>query len=85
MLRDGEELGCWENDGVTHIFWPESRYSPDALQDLRRAMSMFGIDPDAAGLTINAVPDKDWNATWAASLTPIRLGQIGRASCRERV
>ena len=75
MLRDGEELGCWENDGVIHIFWPESRWSPDALQDLRRAMSMFGIDPDAAGLTINAVPDKDWNATWAASLTPIRLGQ----------
>jgi len=75
MLLDGEELGCWENDGVIHIFWHEARWSPEALQDLRRTMSVLGIDPDAAELTINAVPDKDWNATWAASLTPIRLGK----------
>ena len=75
MLQDGEEFGCWENDGVIHIFWPEPRWSPDALEDLRRAMSLFGIDPTAAGLTIKTVPDKDWNAAWAASLTPIRLGR----------
>ena len=75
MLFGGEELGCWENDGVIHIFWPEPRWSPEALEDLRRTLLIFGIDPEAAGLTINAVPDKDWNATWAASLTPIRLGR----------
>ena len=75
MLQDGEELGCWENDGFIHIFWPESRWSPETLQDLRRSMSVFGIDPNAADLTINTVPDEDWNATWAASLTPIRLGR----------
>ena len=75
MLQDGEELGCWENDGVIHIFWPESRWSPDALEDLRRTLLLFGIDPDAADLTIETVPDKDWNAPWIASLTPIRLGR----------
>jgi ribosomal protein L11 methyltransferase len=75
MLSGGEELGCWENDGVIHIFWPGPRWSPEALEDLRRTLLIFGIDPEAAGLTINAVPDKDWNATWAASLTPIRLGR----------
>ena len=75
MLHGGEELGCWENDGVIHIFWPESRWSRETLEDLRRTMSVFGIDTEAAGLTINTVPDKDWNATWAASLTPIRLGR----------
>jgi len=75
MLSGGEELGCWENDGVIHIFWPESRWSPEALEDLRRVLSIFGIDPTAAGLTVETVPDKDWNATWAASLTPIRLGR----------
>ena len=74
MLQGGEELGCWENDGVIHIFWPESRWSPEALEDLRRTLSIFGIDPDDAGLSVKTVPDKDWNATWAASLTPIRLG-----------
>jgi ribosomal protein L11 methyltransferase len=75
MLNGGEELGCWENDGIIHIFWPESHWSPEARGDLLRALSAFGIDHDAAGLTIETVPDRDWNATWAASLTPINLGQ----------
>ena len=75
MLSGGEELGCWENDGVIHIFWPEPRWSTDALQDLRRTLSVFGIDPDVAGLTVETVPDRDWNATWAASLAPIHLGR----------
>jgi len=75
MLQNGEELGCWENDGVIHIFWPESRWSPERLEDLLRVISAFGIDPNAAGLTIKTVPDRDWNATWAASLTPILLGR----------
>ena len=75
ILSDCEELGGWENNGEIHIFWPEPLWSPDVLEDLRRAMSVFGIDPDAAGLTIETVPDKDWNAIWTASLTPIRLGR----------
>jgi len=75
MLSGGEELGCWESDGVIHIFWPESRWSPEAADDLRHTLSIFGIDPSAAGLTIESVPDKDWNAAWAASLTPIALGR----------
>ncbi|MCL2877895.1 MAG: 50S ribosomal protein L11 methyltransferase [Acidobacteria bacterium] len=75
MLQGGEELGCWENDGVIHIFWPEPRWSPQALEDLRRTLSIFGIDPTAAGLSVKTVPDRDWNAAWAASLTPIRVGK----------
>jgi ribosomal protein L11 methyltransferase len=75
MLQDGEELGCWENDGVIHIFWPETRWSAEALDDLRRTLLIFNIDPDVAGLTVETVVDKDWNATWASSLTPIRLGR----------
>ena len=75
MLQGGEELGCWENDGVIHIFWHESRWSPEALDDLRRTLLIFGVDPTDANLSIETVPDKDWNAVWAASLTPILLGR----------
>jgi ribosomal protein L11 methyltransferase len=75
LLDGGEELGCWENDGVIHIFWPESRWSPVALADLRRVLAAFGVDADAADISVETVPDKDWNATWAASLTPIRFGR----------
>jgi ribosomal protein L11 methyltransferase len=75
MLQGGEELGCWENDGVVHIFWPEPQWSTEALEDLKRILNVCGVDPQSADLTVQTVPDKDWNATWAASLTPICLGQ----------
>jgi len=75
LLQGGEELGCWEGDGLVHVFWPESRWSPDALPDLRRVLAAFGIDAEAAAIAVAAVPDKDWNATWAASLSPVRLGR----------
>ena len=73
MLEGCENLGCWEEGGVVHIFWPEHLWTPAALDDLKKALAVFNLDTD--GLTISAVPDKDWNATWAASLTPLRLGR----------
>jgi ribosomal protein L11 methyltransferase len=75
MLQGGEELGCWEKDGIVHIFWPEDQWNTEALDDLKRVLNRCDVDLDLAGLTVQMVPDKDWNATWAASLTPIRLGK----------
>jgi ribosomal protein L11 methyltransferase len=75
MLDGGEELGCWEKDGVVHIFWPENQWNSEALEDLQRVLKLSGMDPQSAGLTVQVVPDQDWNATWAASLTPINLGE----------
>jgi ribosomal protein L11 methyltransferase len=74
-LQDGETLGCWEKDGIIHIFWPEAQWSPAALEDLKCVLTAMGIESGNASLTIQEVPDQDWNATWAASLHPIRLGQ----------
>lgn len=75
MLQGGEELGCWEKDGLVHIFWPEPQWTPAVLDDLERVLAAQNVDSKTAGLTIQIIPDTDWNATWAASLTPIRLGQ----------
>lgn len=73
MLSDGESLGCWEKDGVLHIFWPEDGWSAAALDDLKKVLRTLGEhDPE---LSVTTVPDQDWNATWAASLQPIRLGR----------
>jgi len=73
MLSNGESLGCWEKDGMLHIFWPEERWSAAALEDLRKVLGDLGErDPE---LSVATVPDQDWNATWAASLQPIRLGR----------
>jgi ribosomal protein L11 methyltransferase len=74
-LQDGESLGGWEKDGAIYIYWPENKWSFGALEDLKRAMTAMGVDEKEANLTIQEIPDKDWNATWAASLHPIRLGR----------
>jgi ribosomal protein L11 methyltransferase len=75
MLMDGETLGSWEKDGVLHMFWPEERWNEDALDDLKSVLERLGVDASDRNLTISTVPDQDWNAAWAASLTPIILGR----------
>ena len=74
-LQDGEALGCWEKDGCIHIYWPAGKWTPGAQMDLRRALGEMGIEDATSDLTIQEVPDQDWNAAWTASLKPIRLGR----------
>ena len=75
MLQDGESLGSWEKDGILHLFWPEDRWNAAALEDLKNVLAQMGMDVRDEDLTVTAVPDQDWNATWAASLQPILLGR----------
>jgi ribosomal protein L11 methyltransferase len=75
MLEGGEALGSWERDGVLYIYWPGRKWTPAVLEDLKHALAGLGIDEREAGLTIRSIADIDWNATWAASLEPIRLGR----------
>ena len=75
MLEDSESLGAWESEGVIHLFWPENKWNPAALADLKQALAKLGVGNQEDIVTIRSVPDRDWNAEWAASLTPIRLGR----------
>jgi ribosomal protein L11 methyltransferase len=75
MLEDGETLGAWEKDDTLHIYWPEEKWNPAALEDLKKVLAQIGVDAEKADLRILTVPDQDWNAAWAASLHPIRLGR----------
>jgi ribosomal protein L11 methyltransferase len=75
LLEDGESLGAWEADGFVHLFYPENRWNSESLEELERILIKLGIKNPGALFTIRTVPDQDWNAAWAASLNPIRLGQ----------
>lgn len=74
ILEDGESLGSWERDGVLHLFWPGDRWGAAVLEDLKRTLAQMGANVRDEDLTIAEVEDRDWNATWAASLQPIILG-----------
>jgi ribosomal protein L11 methyltransferase len=75
MMQGGDALGSWEEDGILHIYWPEEKWSPVVLEDLKQSLTRLGIKYRDAGLTVNAISDRDWNAVWAASLYPIRVGK----------
>jgi ribosomal protein L11 methyltransferase len=74
-LQDGETLGGWEEQGIIHIYWPEDKWTPAALENLRRVLVASGVELGPSGLTVREIPDRDWNAVWAASLQPICLGR----------
>lgn len=74
VLEGGELLGAWESDGLVHLFWPEDEWNHACLANLKKALAQLGGNPNGL-LTIRPVPDQDWNAIWAASLNPIRLGR----------
>jgi len=73
QLNDSEYLGSWEETGVLHIYWPEDTWSDAVTADLKRVLENMGLGD--ANVTVSVVEDQDWNATWAASLKPVRLGR----------
>ena len=75
MLREGEALGAWESEGALHLYWPEEKWNPTALDDLQRSLAKLGVVEKRDLITVRSVADQDWNAEWAASLQPIRLGR----------
>jgi ribosomal protein L11 methyltransferase len=75
MLQDSEALGCWEDKGIIRIYWPEEKWTPKILADLREASASLAAEDREPSPEIRIIPDTDWNATWAASLIPIRLGR----------
>jgi ribosomal protein L11 methyltransferase len=75
MMRGEEPLGGWENDGVLYLYWPKEKWAPGILEELRRLLMSLGVDIPGADLNVRAVEDQDWNAAWAASLKPIRVGK----------
>ena len=74
-LQNGDYLGGWENEGLIHIYWPEERWTPTTLEDVRCILAAMGVDVGEGDLKVSNIPDHDWNATWAASVQPIRLGK----------
>jgi len=72
-IKDSEYLGGWEETGVLHIYWPEDKWSDAVSVDLKQVLDNLGLEN--AEVTVSVVEDQDWNATWAASLKPIRLGR----------
>ncbi|MDR4475735.1 MAG: 50S ribosomal protein L11 methyltransferase [Nitrospira sp.] len=76
LLNDPAVTGAWQEDEQVHLYWPGHRCGPDTWQGLKLALAQLGhADPERA-ITINRLPNEDWNAQWSRLVEPIRIGRV---------
>ncbi|MDH3504097.1 MAG: 50S ribosomal protein L11 methyltransferase [Nitrospirota bacterium] len=73
ILACPEFLGAWEAEGSVVLYW--SKNGAEILQQVRSAVSVLGVTLAEGSLQFHPVKAQDWNATWAASVQPIRIGR----------
>jgi ribosomal protein L11 methyltransferase len=73
LLAGPEFLGLWEQDGALTIYWQRSEGS--ILQELLGALAQLDATIPDTSIHLQIVTHQDWNAKWAASVKPIRIGR----------
>jgi ribosomal protein L11 methyltransferase len=73
LLACPEFLGLWEQDGVLKIYWQGTEGNP--LQELQEALGELKATIPNTSIHLQLVTHQDWNAQWAASVKPIRIGR----------
>ena len=66
-------LGLWEQDGMLMIYWQGSEEG--LLQEVQNALVQLDVTIPASSFQLQRVIPRDWNAQWAASVKPIRIGR----------
>ena len=72
VLNDPAVTGAWQEHGFIHLYWPSERWTGDSLDQLRMVVEQFGPSAD---ITVDRLPDRDWNAEWARQVKPLRIGR----------
>jgi len=72
VLNDPAVTGAWQEQGFIHLYWPSEKWNSDSLDQLRVALEHFEPHAD---ITVDRLPDRDWNAEWARQVKPLRIGR----------
>ena len=73
LLASPEFLGLWEQDGGLTIYWQGSE--PLLRQGLHEALAQLNFTISNTAIQVQCVEIQDWNAQWASSVKPIRIGR----------
>src|SRR5918994_2776538 len=68
-----EFLGAWEADGSMVLYW--NAEGAEILSQVQSAVRSLGGNLPEESIQFHPVVDQDWNAMWAASVQPIRVGR----------
>ncbi len=74
ILDDPAVTGAWQDNGVIRLYWAADRWNADEIGRLRAVLHAMDADRAAETLTVQSIPAQDWNAVWARSVKPIRIG-----------
>lgn len=77
LLDDPTVTVAWQEEGVIRLYWPADRWNQETLDEPRQVVQRLGDRLGPTGspvVTINRLPDRDWNELWASPVTPIRIG-----------
>lgn len=82
LLDDPAATGAWEENGVIHLYWPADRWNDGVQSRLaellvsqdHRLDRQAGRKPSAIR-SIRRLADEDWNAAWARTVKPVRIGR----------
>lgn len=73
LLNSPEFLGLWDEGGALMIYWQGSE--GNIRRALKEALSKLNATISNASIHLQLVTHQDWNAQWAASVKPIRIGR----------
>jgi ribosomal protein L11 methyltransferase len=73
LLACPEFLGLWEQDGALTIYWQGGE--PPVRQCLHEALAQLNVTISNPAIQVHLVEHQNWNAQWAASVKPIRIGR----------
>lgn len=73
LLASPMFLGLWEQDGILTLYWQGSQ--DGLIQDVQNALVQLHVTMPASSFQLQRVMPCDWNAQWAASVKPIRIGR----------
>lgn len=74
MLSAPSEAGAWDEAGRVHLYWPIAAWTAEARASVATALRALGDAAAVDTMTVVPVPDQDWNAEWAKTVKPIRIG-----------
>ena len=76
MLHDPAVTGAWQEDDQVHLYWPGTAVGRIRGRASGRRWHCLGKWTRNAAITINRLPNEDWNAQWSRLVEPIGIGRV---------
>ncbi len=74
MLDSRTWQGAWQEHELLRLYWSAEEWSCEALQELKQTVRRLSHESEPV-IEVQGLADQDWNAQWAASVEPIRVGR----------